>query len=104
IDKVENTNTLPLGDKQEIVSDVFELTEDTPGNFKQDITLTLNFDNNQFNEETFDIAIYWLNEQTGEWEELNGIDINWGEGTVSGAVDYFTKFAVIATEKAPADP
>lgn len=59
----------------------------------------LSFDSDLFDSESNDIAIYWFNEELGEWIKLDDIEVDWEDRGVSGTIDHFTKFAVIAAEK-----
>jgi hypothetical protein len=45
------------------------------------------------------VVVYWLNEETNEWIRLDNISVDLTDGTVSGDVEHFTKFAVITEEK-----
>ncbi|MFF2887209.1 hypothetical protein [Paenibacillus sp. NPDC057967] len=45
-------------------------------------------------DDNVEISLYWFNEETNEWIELNTIGIEWEKGVVSGTTDHFTKFAV----------
>jgi len=98
---VTNTSTIPLGEQQQFASQILELTKGLSNHFEEDITLTFNFNPDQYDEEAFDIAIYWLDESAGKWKQLNNISADWDEGVVRGTINHFTKFAVIATEKSP---
>ncbi|MCM3712485.1 S-layer homology domain-containing protein [Alkalihalobacillus oceani] len=96
VDVVRNTDALPASDR--VISDVFEITKDTTESFSVPITLTLPFDPELVDEESSSVSIFWLDEESGEWIELDNIQIDWQDGTVAGEVDHFTKFAVLEVE------
>lgn len=81
----------------ELISDVFDITKDKSGNFDHAVTITLPFDTDLADEDTDMVAIYWWDGKT--WVILDNIKVDWGKGTVSGDIDHFTKFAVLATAK-----
>ena len=45
-------------------------------------------------------GVYWLNEQTHKWVPLDILKVDEANGTVFGSVSHFTKFAVLASDKA----
>ncbi len=100
VEKVSDPSRLPLKDNLILASDVFEITKDKADHFNEPITITIPFNSSVIDLEKYDIAIYWLDEATGEWVKLDHVKVDVNKGLVSGDVDHFTKFAVIATEKA----
>ena len=99
VGKVKMSNPHILNNMK-LLSDIFEITKDEAGKFLKPITITLPFDKSKFDAEKYELAIFWLNEETKEWVKLDNVVFNLQSGTVSGDVDHFTKFAVIAVEKA----
>ncbi|GIP26320.1 hypothetical protein J23TS9_14500 [Paenibacillus sp. J23TS9] len=95
--EVFDTNTLPFSNTEQLISKVIELTKDQPENFNKEVILSLHFAVDKIKKEDVKISLYWLNEATNEWVELKNTLVDWEKGTVSGATDHFTKFAVIAT-------
>lgn len=89
------------GDLQ-LVSDVFDITKDRDEDFDRDVTITLPFDKNQVDKERDEVAIYWWN--GSRWMALDNIQANWVAGSISGTVNHFTKFAVLAKYKVVAEP
>ncbi len=105
VEKVADPSKLPLDSTQSLISDVYEITKDKDGLFQKDITITLPFDASKVDLAKYNLSIYWLNEQTGKWVSLDNPQIDVNKGTLSGTVNHFTKFAVLATEKEePAGP
>jgi hypothetical protein len=98
INEVINTNGLPLSDKEQLLSKVIELTKNQAGKFNKEVILSLQFSNNRIQKQDFKVSLYWLNEETNEWVELNNTVVDWEKGSVSGTTDHFTKYAVIATQ------
>nr|WP_233167339.1 S-layer homology domain-containing protein [Paenibacillus roseus] len=105
VEKVSDPAKLPIDALQRLVSDVFEITKDKDGLFDKTVTITLPFNKSKVELEKFETKIYWLNETTGKWVPLDNQQIDFNNGTISGTVNHFTKFAVLATEKQkPAEP
>ncbi|MFS0726784.1 S-layer homology domain-containing protein [Paenibacillus sp. 1P07SE] len=96
------TDTLPLTNEARFVSKIVTLTKDTEGLFEEAITLTLKLDLEILDEdlkrvmEAWTISLYWLDEEASEWVELDNIDLDVEQGTISGEIDHFTNFAAIA--------
>lgn len=99
VEIVRNTSSLPISGLFKLVSDVFEIKKNIEGSFNKAITITLPFDKSKVDMDKYRIAIFWLNEETNEWVELDNIEIDLSKGTISGEIDHFTKFAVLAVEK-----
>ncbi len=70
------------------------------GDFSKPVTLTLTFDKSQADPEKYDIQICYLNEKENKWIPLDNITVDLADGAVSGDTTHFTKFAIIAVEKA----
>lgn len=102
--KVTDTSDLPVPDDCRLVSDVLEITKDRSGDFKKAVTITMPFDKAEVDADQETISIYWLDEEADVWVELENVEVDWEAGKVSGEVDHFTKFAVLATEEVPAVP
>lgn len=92
--------TIPEGYR--LVSSVFDIVKNKSGDFDKYVTVTLPFDRSKLDQEKDELAIYWLN--GSKWIILDNIKVDWSAGTVSGTIDHFTKFAVLAKAKAVAEP
>ncbi|ABR49665.1 peptidase M28 [Alkaliphilus metalliredigens QYMF] len=103
IDRLTNVSSLPFSGTLKLVGDVFEITKDVAGSFDKPVTITLPFDKSKVDMDKYRIAIFWLDEETNEWIELDNIGVDLKNGTVSGDTDHFTKFAVLALEKTTDD-
>ncbi|MEW9124043.1 MAG: 5'-nucleotidase C-terminal domain-containing protein [Thermotaleaceae bacterium] len=90
---------LPIQNDFKLVSAVFEITKNETGDFQKRIRVTLPYEKSKVDMEKYDIAIYWLDEEKGEWIRLENIEMDTQNGKVSGEVNHFTKFAVISTLK-----
>ncbi len=102
IEKVSDTSKLSIPEKMKLASNVVEITKNKEGDFKKAVTITLEYDKNKFDADKYDLAIYWLDEEKDEkdeWNKLDNISVDKEKGTVSGEVNHFTKFAVLALEK-----
>jgi hypothetical protein len=100
IQRVTNTAGLSLADNERLVSDVFEIVKNISGNFTKPVTITLRFDPNKVDPTKYDLVICWYDSANNKWVPLDNIEVDWAGNRVSGQVDHFTKFAVIAVEKA----
>lgn len=83
-----------------VYSKVYEITKDVQGRFAQPIRLTLPFEAAPEELEALGkrLTMMWLNEETGEWVELDDVEVDWTSLTVTGRTDHFTKFAILAAE------
>ena len=99
INKVNNTSNLSTNKNSEIASDVYEITKDSIGDFDKAVTITLPFNKSKYVIENYEFGIFWFNEITREWVELDDIQVDLQAGKVSGKVNHFAKFAVLATKK-----
>lgn len=99
IAKVSSTSRLPMPSNMKFAGDVFEITKNRDGDFDKDVTITLPFDKSKVDFDKYDVSLFWLNEKTDKWIELDNIRVNKSSETVKGEVDHFTKFAVLAIEK-----
>jgi len=104
IEKVLNTDALPLNDKSILISEVFEIIKNRTENFSKPVTITLSFDKSKVDTDKYDVRICYFDEQENKWIPLDNITVNLETGTVSGDITHFTKFAVIAVEKALPEP
>jgi hypothetical protein len=104
VEKVTDAISLPLPANSKLVSDVLEITKDKSGNFAKPVKITLAFDKSKVDSDKYNVSIYWFDENAKKWIELQNIKADLTAGTVSGEVNHFTKFAVIATEKAIEKP
>ncbi|MGX2961152.1 NEAT domain-containing protein [Peribacillus sp. JNUCC 23] len=99
VEKLTNPSSLPLEKLHSLVSDVLEIKKDQSGDFKKAITLTFKFDKTKVDNKKQDVAIFWFNETTKKWVKLDNIKADFATGVVSGEVNHFTKFAVLAVDK-----
>jgi hypothetical protein len=104
IEKVSGVSSLPMAAKDKLVSDVLEITKDKTGDFQKAVTITLTFDKSKIDADKYDVALYWLDTSTSKWVQLDNVKVDMTAGKVSGDVNHFTKFAVIASEKAVTPP
>ncbi len=105
VDKVSDTSILPVDIALQLVSEVYEIKKDKDDDFSKPIVITLPFDKTKVIFAKSTAGVYWLNEQTHKWVPLNSLKVDEVSGTVSGSVSHFTKFAVLASDKAkPAQP
>ncbi len=96
IEKLSNTGfTVP--EKSILLSEVFDISKDKTGNFDKPVTISLSFDKSKVDVSKNDLAIYWLDISTNKWVKLDNIKVDNTNSVVSGDINHFTKFAVIAT-------
>lgn len=78
-----------------LAGEVYEITSDQTSAFKKPVKITLPFERSKVDTDKYDVGIYcWNNNQ---WVILDEIKVD--TGTVSGTVNHFSKFAVLACEK-----
>ncbi|BFT75524.1 S-layer homology domain-containing protein [Paenibacillus sp. P36] len=104
VEKVANTDEMLKGTSGKLISDVFEIKKDLTGNFTANLTISLPFDLTKVDLTKSDVAVYWYDETAKKWIALSNPSVDKDKSTVSGIVNHFTKFAVIATDKKPTDP
>ncbi|MCR2807540.1 S-layer homology domain-containing protein [Paenibacillus soyae] len=104
INQVSNTAAL-LTDDVQLLSQVFEIKKDKEGDFLKAITITLPFDKSKWDAAKSNISIYWYDEESKKWVELDRPEVDMEQGVVTGTINHFTKFAVLATnEQKPSEP
>lgn len=97
---IADISKLPMAEKSKLLSDVMEITKDKTGNFNKPVTITITFDKSKVDTNKYDISICYLSEKDNKWIPLENVKVDLPAGKVSGETKHFTKFAVIATEKA----
>lgn len=98
IEKVDE-KTLPISDDKKLVSDIVEITKDKEGLFSKKIKISLSFDREKVDLENESLGVFWLDENDNKWIMLENIIVDVDSGKVSGEIDHFTKFAVLAYKK-----
>ncbi|WP_178024407.1 S-layer homology domain-containing protein [uncultured Paenibacillus sp.] len=96
IEEITDTSTLPLSNRERLVSRVFEFKKDVPGNFRVPVTVQLRLNADVKREDGSPILLVWLNKETGQWVALDDLHVDYENGTVSGTIDHFTKFAALS--------
>ena len=81
-----------------LVSSIFDITKDKSGDFKRAVTITLPFEKEGVDAEQDELVLCWWD--GSRWVKLDNISINWSAGTISGTIEHFTRFAVLAPAKA----
>lgn len=94
------TAGMDLPADSQLISKVVDIIKNKSGNFSKPVTITMSFNKSQIDPDKYDIKLCYFDEENGEWVELDNIKVDLANGTVSGQVTHFTKFAVIATLKA----
>ncbi len=98
VEKVTSVSGLTLPKNGQLVSQVVNLVKDISGNFNKPVTITMSFDKSKVDPDQYTVSIYWYDESSGKWVELDNVKADMTAGTVSGEVSHFTKFAVIAVK------
>lgn len=93
------TSGMDLPADSQLISRVVDIVKNKSGDFSEPVTITMSFNKSQIDPDKYDIKIYYFDEENAEWVELDNIEVDLANGTVSGEVTHFTKFAVIATLK-----
>ncbi|MNI06608.1 Endo-1,4-beta-xylanase A precursor [compost metagenome] len=99
VEQVQHTSAVPVEANSRLVSKVFSVTKDKDGDFNKLVTITLPFDVSTIDPSKVELAVFWFNENTNKWIQLDNIKIDWIGGKASGDVNHFTKFAVLAMVK-----
>lgn len=99
--KIEKASSsgLNVPDDKRIVGKVIEFTKDLAGNFEKDITITLNFDEDDIDFSKYSLSLYYYNTSGRKWVELENVKVDKGIGRVTGETDRFGKFALLTTAK-----
>src|SRR5690606_32728356 len=85
---VPNAQSIPIPSQMKLVGQVYEFTKDEEGHFSKSVTLSLPFDPSLVDWNNEQVALFWLDESTGEWHMLDNIEVD-PSGTVSGQVTHF---------------
>ncbi|MFC5470135.1 cadherin-like beta sandwich domain-containing protein [Cohnella suwonensis] len=99
VDKVADISSLPQDASLRLLGDVYEVKKNSNGDFLKPVTIALPFDKSKVDFNKNEVAVYWLNEQTNKWVELDNTQVDQAGGTVSGTITHFTKFSVFASER-----
>ena len=94
------TSGMDLPADSQLISQVVDIVKNKSGDFSEPVTITMSFNQSQIDPDKYDIKICYFDEANGEWVELDNIEVDPTNGSISGEVTHFTKFAVIATLKA----
>jgi len=103
INEASLTAGISLPADSKLLSKIVDIVKDKSGHFSKPVTITMSFDKSKIDLAKYEIGIYYYDEAKGEWVELDNIEVNLTASTVTGQVNHFTKFAVIATLKAAAE-
>ena len=99
IRKAAMTSAMSLPDDSLLIGKVMDIVKNRSGDFAQPVTITMSFNKSQIDPEKYGIKICYFDEQNRKWVELDNINVDLASSTVSGEVDHFTKFAVIAVRQ-----
>lgn len=83
-------------EESRLVSDVFLIKKDNDREFRKVVTITLPFVRDEVDRKSDRVSLFWYDDDAGKWRELDHVKINWEQQTVSGEIDRFGMFAVIA--------
>jgi hypothetical protein len=95
--KLKNITSQFLTEKR-LLGQVYEITKSVEGLFLKPVTLEFRFDPVAL-EENSTPAVFYYDEEEDVWIELDNTIVT-GNNTVRGETNHFTKFAVLAIEKA----
>lgn len=99
VTKLKDTSNLFTESELKLLGDIYEIIKNKEGDFAKAITITLPFDKTKVDFNKSIVGLYWLNEQTKKWVQLDNLQVDHESGTVSGTVTHFTKFAVLVSDK-----
>lgn len=97
--KIEQVSSsgLILPENTVIIGHVIEFTKNKLGKFSKPVTITLRFDKNKVDFAKVTLKLCWYDSRTNKWVELDNVKIDKESGKISGQIDHFTKFAILAT-------
>lgn len=99
IKKLRKSSIPDLPAEFELGGEVYEITLDKEVAFAKPVTITLYFDQQEIDSDKYDLGIYWWDEENNQWAPLEQVKVNLADGRVSGAVDHFSIFAILLSEK-----
>ncbi|TXK84853.1 S-layer homology domain-containing protein, partial [Paenibacillus sp. N3.4] len=99
IDKISETSILPSGKSMGLASEIYEIKKGMAGDFKKAVVITLPFDKSKINFGKSTLGLYGLDEKNHKWVQLEDQKVDQTNGTVSGSVRHFGKFAVLMSDK-----
>lgn len=99
-----NSDKIDAPDDSFIPGNIFKITKKSSGDFLKPITVTLPYKASAVDLEKYDMSIYWYDEDSDEWVELDNVKIDEDDLTVSGETDKTGYFALIATKKEVVPP
>lgn len=102
--KVEKVNVaeVVVPAAMKLLSEVLDITKDLTGDFSKPVTIAMEFDKSKIDTSKFDVAICFFDTGSSKWVKLDNVKVDLASGKVSGDVTHFTRFAVMAVEKAEA--
>lgn len=98
IDKVLDLSGL-IEDRDELLSEIYELLKDTTGKFDKPVTIAITFDSSKL-QPGQKASIFYFDEATKQWVEIGGTASG---NIITAEVDHFTKFAVFAVATEPVE-
>lgn len=98
VQKLANPAAFHFNPNESLFGDIYEITKNNTGNFNKAVTITLPFNANTPVPAGYKLGIYWYDETAKQWIALEGQQIDAANGTVSGNVNHFTKFAILAVQ------
>lgn len=102
VSPVDGSGKPPLEGNERFASRVIELTKSVSGPFDRDVTIELEVEEDEPQEENTEITLRWFDEESEKWVALDNNAVDPENGIVSGTTNHFTKFAAIArTVEAP---
>ncbi|QTH40615.1 S-layer homology domain-containing protein [Cohnella sp. LGH] len=104
INEIRDTSRLPFADGQRLASKVIEFTKDQAGKFDRDVTVSLRFNAESIRREDAEVSLCWLDEELGRWLPLDNRKADWEKGEISGTINHFAKFAVLAIPVGKEEP
>ncbi|TBL71506.1 S-layer homology domain-containing protein [Paenibacillus thalictri] len=99
VDKISDSLVPTADNALQRVGDAFEIKKSNDGDFSKPVVITLPYDKSKVNLTKSTVSIYGLDEQTKKWMRLADVKVDSENGTVSGSVKHFGKFAVLASDK-----
>lgn len=94
----EKVKRLLDGTPYVLAGDIFEFKLQDGVTINEPFKLELNYNSEQYPLDKWDVAIYYYNEETGEWERIES-EVDSANSKVTAYVDHFSIYGVLAKPK-----
>ncbi len=93
------SSDLAVPTEMKLLSDVLDISKNQSEAFSKPVTITMSFDKTKMGTADYDIGLFWFDTTSGKWNSLENVSVDLAASKVSGQINHFTRFAVLAKEK-----